>query len=96
MGKMAAAHGGNIYKKARELGIDESEILDFSANVSPLGIPDGVKKQLIEAVEGLINYPDPDCVKLREAIGAYDKIRPKHILCVNGGADLLFRIDLGL
>ena len=44
MGKMAAAHGGNIYKKARELGIDESEILDFSANVSPLGIPDGVKK----------------------------------------------------
>lgn len=96
MGKMAAAHGGNIYKKARELGIDESEILDFSANVSPLGIPDGVKKQLIEAVEGLINYPDPDCVKLREAIGAYDKIRPEHILCGNGGADLLFRIALGL
>ena len=26
-----AAHGGNIYKKARELGIAEAAILDFSA-----------------------------------------------------------------
>ena len=94
--KNTNAHGGNIYKKARELGIPESEILDFSANLSPLGIPDGVKKSMINAVEGLINYPDPDCLALTEAIAVYDEVKPEYILCGNGGADLLFRLSLAL
>lgn len=96
MEKKVVSHGGNIYQKARELGISESDILDFSANVSPLGIPEGVKKAMVNAIEGLINYPDPDCVQLREAIGAYDGVNPSHIICGNGGADLLFRMALGL
>ena len=94
--KNLAAHGGNIYKKARELGIKEADILDFSANLSPLGIPDGVKKSMIDAVEGLINYPDPDCTALTEAIAEFDKVKTSQILCGNGGADLLFRLALAL
>ena len=27
------SHGGNIYKKAKEMGIREEDILDFSANI---------------------------------------------------------------
>lgn len=96
MEKKAVTHGGNIYQKARELGIRESDILDFSANVSPLGIPEGVKRKMTEAIDGLINYPDPDCVALRAAIGENDGVSPDHILCGNGGADLLFRMALGL
>ena len=91
-----AAHGGNIYKKARELGIPESEILDFSANLSPLGIPEGVKKSMVDAIEGLINYPDPDCTLLTEAVVAFDGVETSQILCGNGGADLLFRLALAL
>ncbi len=91
-----SAHGGNIYKKAKELGIPESDILDFSANLSPLGIPDGVKKSMIDAVDGLINYPDPDCTMLTEAIADFDKVEPGQILCGNGGADLLFRLALAI
>ncbi len=94
--KNTNAHGGNIYKKARELGIPESEILDFSANLSPLGIPDGVKKSMADAIGGLINYPDPDCTALTEAIASFDKVQPEYILCGNGGADLLFRLALAL
>lgn len=94
--KNLAAHGGNIYKKARELGIKEADILDFSANLSPLGIPYGVKKSMIDAVEGLINYPDPDCTALTEAIAEFDKVKSSQILCGNGGADLLFRLALAL
>ncbi|MDO4555967.1 MAG: pyridoxal phosphate-dependent class II aminotransferase [Lachnospiraceae bacterium] len=96
MEKKAAVHGGNIYKKARELHILQEDIMDFSANVSPLGIPEGVKKKMIEAVEGLINYPDPDCQQLCEAIGVSDGVSPDAVLCGNGGADLLFRMALGL
>ena len=54
MHKEAAAHGGNIYKKAKELGIPESSILDFSANISPLGTPKGIKEAIVNAVDGVI------------------------------------------
>lgn len=91
-----SAHGGNIYKKARELGIPESQILDFSANLSPLGIPEGVKNSMIKAIDGLINYPDPDCTVLTAAIASFDKVKEDQILCGNGGADLLFRLALAL
>lgn len=91
-----AAHGGNIYKKARELGIPESSILDFSANVSPLGIPEGVKQSMVNAIDGLIHYPDPDCTALAEAIADFDHVTKEQVLCGNGGADLLFRLALAL
>ena len=96
MSKKMASHGGNIYKKAKELNIPESEILDFSANISPLGTPEAIKKAIVESLDGVINYPDPDCSDLTEAIAAFDGVKPEHILCGNGGADLLFRIALAL
>lgn len=96
MSKKMASHGGNIYKKAKELNIPESEILDFSANISPLGTPEAIKKAIVESLEGVINYPDPDCSDLTEGIAAFDGVKPEHILCGNGGADLLFRIALAL
>ncbi|MCD8018830.1 MAG: aminotransferase class I/II-fold pyridoxal phosphate-dependent enzyme [Clostridiales bacterium] len=89
------AHGGNIYKKAKELGVEESEILDYSANISPLGIPKHIRTAMMEAISGTINYPDPDCQELREAIGRQDGVEPGCITCGNGGADLLYRLAFG-
>lgn len=89
-------HGGNIYKKAKELGIKEDQILDYSANISPLGIPAHIKKAMMDAIEGTINYPDPDCTALREAIGQQDGVAPDCVACGNGGADLLYRLAFGL
>ena len=94
--KRSPAHGGNIYKKARELGIPESMILDFSANISPLGVPASIRECLIKAIDGIENYPDPDCVELCEAIAAIDGVDASHVLCGNGGADLLFRMAIAL
>lgn len=42
-----STHGGNIYKKAKELGLREDQILDYSANISPLGIPAHIKKAMV-------------------------------------------------
>lgn len=90
------AHGGNIYKMAERLGIPESEILDFSANINPLGLPDFIREALISSIEGIINYPDPDCSRLRQAIAVHDGVPDDYISCGNGGADLLFRLAYGL
>ncbi len=93
---MNKTHGGNIYKTARELGIPEDQILDFSANISPLGLPDYIRKAMIGAIDGTINYPDPDCTALKEAIAAHDEVREALIACGNGGADLLYRLAFGM
>lgn len=90
------SHGGNIYKKAKELGLDPSEILDFSANISPLGLPDHIRQAMTAAVEGTINYPDPDCADLKEAIAREDGVEETYISCGNGGADMLYRLAFGL
>lgn len=90
------SHGGNIYKMARKLGIPESEVLDFSANINPVGLPDFIRETLMASVDGIINYPDPDCTALREAISRHDHVPADCISCGNGGADLLFRLAYGL
>lgn len=90
------SHGGNIYKKAKELGLAQSEILDFSANISPLGLPDHIRDAMKEALDDTIHYPDPDCTALREAIAAQDGVDINCITCGNGGADLLYRLAFGL
>ena len=37
--KSPEPHGGNVYRAARELGLNESDIVDFSSNINPLGPP---------------------------------------------------------
>lgn len=90
------SHGGNIYKKAKELGLSESQLIDFSANISLLGLPDHIRQAMKDSIDGTINYPDPDCTDLREAIAKADHVKPEHISCGNGGADLLYRLSFGL
>lgn len=90
------SHGGNIYKKAKELGIPEKDILDFSANISPLGLPAYIRQAMIDAIDGTVNYPDPDCSLLKEAISRQDAVPETKIACGNGGADLLYRLAFGL
>ena len=92
-------HGGDIYTaKERLMGMDPlgaerkiSEILDFSANLNPLGLPEGVKQSIVDSVDGLDTYPDPLCRKLTAGLSDYESVPAQWILCGNGAADLIFR-----
>lgn len=81
------AHGGDIYDYDRPL-------LDFSANLNPLGMPEAVAWAAREAVATCVHYPDPECRQLRRAIGQLDGVNPAWILCGNGAADVIFRLVL--
>ena len=39
-------HGGNVYKIFREKNI--TEILDYSSNINPYGVPESLKQKIIE------------------------------------------------
>lgn len=68
--------------------------LDFSANISPLGVPTGVQAALRQAAGQADRYPDPLCRELRAALSDYEGVPAEQILCGNGAADLIFRAVL--
>ncbi len=77
-------HGGNIYGR--------NIILDFSANINPLGMPENVKKAVVDAVLGSERYPDPYCLGLIRKLSVHEKINEENIVCGNGADDLIYRI----
>ena len=68
--------------------------LDFSVNVSPLGVPDGVRRAIERSAAQADRYPDPLCRALRKGIAEKEGVTAEHILCGNGAADLIFRAVL--
>ena len=46
-------HGGNLRELARSVGKSEREILDFSANINPLGPPEWLRPLLSAQVAAL-------------------------------------------
>ncbi|MGI6730673.1 MAG: pyridoxal phosphate-dependent aminotransferase [Anaerovoracaceae bacterium] len=87
-------HGGDVYSAREQLAQQNNplDIHDFSANVNPLGLPEGVKKAIVESINGYSDYPDPLNRELTKAISQYEKIPAPFILCGNGAADLIFRL----
>ena len=82
-------HGGDWMGYRERFGRDA---LDFSANVSPLGLPEGVAQAIREALAEADRYPDPLCRTLRAALSRAEGVPQEHILCGNGAADLIFRL----
>jgi threonine-phosphate decarboxylase len=82
-------HGGDTYLPRHT---QAEGLLDFSANISPLGLPPGVQKALTEGVRDFDRYPDPRCGALREALAKHHGLGADRIVCGNGAADLIYRI----
>ncbi len=81
-------HGGDIWS--------HKGVLDFSANLHPLGMPAAVATAARKAVSEATGYPDPLCRALREAIGTRLGVAADHIICSDGAAGLIYRLSLAL
>lgn len=83
-------HGGGVAKAARELGIDVEDILDFSASINPLGMPEGVKRAAIGALDESVHYPEVDASSLRQALAEHHNLPAANILPGSGSTELLY------
>ena len=63
-------HGGNLSELARLAGKSPEDILDFSANINPLGPPEWLRPMISRHVSRLTHYPDPDAGELVDAVRA--------------------------
>ncbi|MCC5910263.1 MAG: threonine-phosphate decarboxylase [Clostridiaceae bacterium] len=83
-------HGGNIFEIQRNCNIDKNQLLDYSANINPLGVPQTFKKIMKESLEDIEHYPDIHYDALKTAIEKYYTIDKSHIYLGNGAAEIIF------
>lgn len=85
-------HGGNVLDAVARYGVREKDILDFSANVNPLGPSSAALRAAKRALVVSDRYPDEETTELRKAIARYFGVRPGHIVCGNGSTGLIHLI----
>ena len=81
-------HGGDIYSN--------KNVIDFSANINFLGMPEAVRQAARAAVDDSDCYPDVNCTELKKAIAGMEQVSEEHIFCGNGAADVIFSLVAAL
>lgn len=84
-------HGGqpNDIKKMFALS-EHHQILDFSANLNPLGPPTWVRDAWVERFDQTAIYPEPSYLDARIAIAEHEGLLPEQVVLTNGGAEAIF------
>jgi len=84
-------HGGDVWQVAGDLGIPARELLDFSANINPRGLPPLAMERLARDASDprlLSLYPDPSARPLRNALSNHLAVAPEAI-AIGPGAEAL-------
>jgi len=63
-------HGGDVYTEGIFKG---RELIDFSSNINPLGVPNSFKENINEALENMERYPDVKYRKVKKHLKNYMK-----------------------
>lgn len=94
MRALRAVHGGLDAGELRSLGLAPEEVLDFSANINPLGPSPQVARAAVEA--DLASYPDRESLALREVLAARLRVEKGNVLVGNGSTELIHLIGRAL
>lgn len=83
-------HGGRVFEAARRWQMPPEAVLDFSANINPLGPPPGVLSAVAKANSGATIQSYPETVSFVDAVARRHQLLPEHIVVGSGAAGLLF------
>ncbi len=85
------AHGGDVYRVARELGVDPERILDCSSNGFAHVLE--LTRTLVAAQpHPFEHYPDSASTALREELAAHEHLAPGEIMAGNGSSELIWLV----
>lgn len=82
-------HGSDIEKICDYYHLKKENIINFGANVNPLGLSPKVKDQLASHLDLLSSYPDREYTALRNTISEYCRIPADFVLPGNGSSELI-------
>ncbi len=80
-------HGGNCLKR---------DIVDFSVNINPLGLPEGIADIGSENTDAILRYPDPSSERLKKKLAVLHRAAPENIAVGNGSIELIYLIPRAL
>ncbi|MFA6721606.1 MAG: aminotransferase class I/II-fold pyridoxal phosphate-dependent enzyme, partial [Candidatus Cloacimonadaceae bacterium] len=89
-------HGGNLRQLSQAAGLPPDQLLDFSANINPLGPPDWLRPLIESRISDLVHYPDPEAIELVAALAALHRISTGQVLVGNGATELLHLLPRAL
>ena len=89
---MSKIHGGNIFQFAHEQRIEPYEVIDFSANINPLGPSQRGLSALESQLRYISHYPDATNDDILNAIADIYGMNKNQIVVGNGAAELLYAI----
>lgn len=82
-------HGGNIEKIKRQEGLSDVPLIDFSANINPLGLPNMFRYIISHHLESLEHYPDYEYLALKEALAEHYQLDSTWITVGNGAEETI-------
>ncbi|MBE8596445.1 threonine-phosphate decarboxylase CobD [Xenorhabdus sp. BG5] len=85
-------HGGNIIGIAQQYGLPANELIDFSANINPLGAPKRVKALIKNSLADIEKYPDVEYRHLHQAIAEAHQCDYNSVIAGNGATELIYAI----
>ena len=89
-------HGGNPERELKRLGLAPRQVLDFSVNVSPLGVPQEIRAIWNDLFREIERYPTVDG---RGVVHYYETrfgLDPAQILPGNGSTESIYLVPRGL
>lgn len=96
MAKLTSTHGGNIREAAQLLGIEPALLVDFSANINPLGMPETLKQALFAQIGVAERYPDVEYQRLHQQLAAHHEVPVEWVLAGNGETESIYTLAQGL
>lgn len=81
--------GKPISELARELGLNEADIIKLASNENPLGISPKAAAAIPRAIAELARYPDGSGYELKQALSAKLGVGAERIVLGNGSNDVL-------
>lgn len=82
-------HGGNLDFISKAYKISKKDIIDFSGNINPLGVPESIKNAIIANIDIISKYPDIKYSKLKKSISDYIGVPKDNIITGNGSTELI-------
>lgn len=87
---IAPYQGGKpISELAREMGLNEADIVKLASNENPLGMSPKAMMAVEGAIEDIARYPDGNAFALREAVSRKYGVAASQIVFGNGSNDIL-------
>ncbi len=83
-------HGGDIWTAAEKWGVPMEEILDYSANINPLGPSPRAISAIRDSIPRLTHYPEPTGESCKTALAQYLEVDGSNLVLGNGGSELIY------